>query len=155
VTFTPAIVQGGNHGSTVPADCKLVLDRRLLPTETLEQAQRHVESLLGQLADQRPGLDATLEPTLLFPPLPPSEDDTLILAIQRATAVLGAGVPDISGATGATDAAWYAARGIPAVIYGPGDGRTAHQPDEFIDIEDLHFSARALALTALRLVGAA
>ena len=154
VTFTPAIVHGGHHGSTVPAECKLVLDRRLLPTETLDQAQRHIEDLLADLADQRPGLDATLEPTLLFPPLPPSEDDTLTLAIQQAIADLGGGAPDVRGATGATDAAWYAARGIPAVIYGPGDGSTAHQPDEFVQIDDLHFCTRVLALTALRLIGA-
>lgn len=52
----------------------------------------------------------------LFPPLPSSEDGTLALAIQQATADLGEAVPDVSGVAGATDAAWYAARGIPAVI---------------------------------------
>ena len=153
VTFTPAIVNGGSHGSTVPAECKLVLDRRLLPTESLDQAQRHIQDLLDQLAADRPGLDATLEPTLLFPPLPPADDDGLAVAIQETTVELGGAVPEVSGATGATDAAWYAAHGIPAVIYGPGDGDTAHQPDEFVDVEDLHFTTRVLALTALRLVG--
>jgi acetylornithine deacetylase/succinyl-diaminopimelate desuccinylase family protein len=155
VTFTPAIVHGGSHGSTVPAECQLVLDRRLLPTETLEQAQRHIDDLLAQLAQERPGLDASLEPTLLFPPLPPTEDDALAAAIQQATAELGGAVPEVSGFRGATDAAWYAANGISAVIYGPGDGQTAHQPDEFIEVDDLHFTTRVLALAALRLVGAA
>jgi len=130
-----------------------VLDRRLLPTETLEQAQRHIEDLLARLALERPGLDASLEPTLLFPPLPPAEDDPLAVAIQQAAAELGVAVPEVGGFTGATDAAWYAANGISAVIYGPGDGQTAHQPDEFIAVDDLHSTTRVLALAALRLVG--
>jgi acetylornithine deacetylase len=58
----------------------------------------------------------------------------------------------IAGFTGATDAAWYAQRGIPAVIFGPGDLRTAHQPDESVAIDDLALSTRALALTARRLL---
>ena len=154
VTFTPAIVSGGSHGSTVPAECTVTLDRRLLPTESLDEAQQHIQGLLDQLADQRPGLDATLTPTLLFPPLPPSDDSALIDAIQAAFVELGEAKPEVSGATGATDAAWYAQQGIPAVIYGPGDGDTAHQPDEFVDVDDVHLTTRVLALAALRLIGA-
>jgi acetylornithine deacetylase/succinyl-diaminopimelate desuccinylase family protein len=153
VTFTPAIVTGGSHGSTVPAECTLTLDRRLLPTETLEEAEKHIQGLLDQLGVDRPGLDATLKPTLLFPPLPPADDAVLAEAIQKATVELGGQKPEISGATGATDASWYAQRGISAVIYGPGDGDTAHQPDEFTEIDQLHFTTRVLALAALQLVG--
>ncbi len=154
ITFTPAIVRGGSHGSTVPAECTMTLDRRVLPSESLEEAQLHIRGLLDQLAADRPGLDATLTTTLAFPPLPQTRDDVLPRAIQAATLELGGEEPEISGATGATDAAWYAREGIPAVIYGPGDGATAHQPNEFVEIAEVHFATRVLALTALRLVGA-
>jgi acetylornithine deacetylase/succinyl-diaminopimelate desuccinylase family protein len=151
-TFTAAIIHGGSHGSTVPAGCTLTLDRRVLPNETLDQAQLHVQRLLDEVRQARPGMDATMRPTLLSPPHQPIDDDPLVSAIQAATEQLGAGIPEISGAAGATDAAWYAARGIPTVVYGPGDGATAHEPDEFIAIDDLHLATRVLALSALQLL---
>jgi len=39
---------------------------------------------------------------------------------------------------------------IPTVLFGPGDVRHAHRPDEFVPIDDLLIAARVVALTALR-----
>lgn len=44
--------------------------------------------------------------------------------------------------------------GTPTVIFGPGDVRTAHAPDEFVPIVELAAATRALALTALRFCAA-
>jgi acetylornithine deacetylase/succinyl-diaminopimelate desuccinylase family protein len=154
VTYTSGIIEGGNSGSIVAAQCTLTLDRRLLPTETLEEAEADVRRLLDHVLAERPGMEATMRSTLRFPPLPPVADTRLAETVQGAVRELGGGSASLSGATGATDAAWYAARGIPTVIYGPGDGNTAHQPDEFVLVNDLQFGARALALTAIRLLGA-
>jgi acetylornithine deacetylase len=43
--------------------------------------------------------------------------------------------------------------GIPTVLFGPGDVRKAHQPDEYVPIDDLIVAVRTLALTALRFCG--
>src|SRR5262245_1165425 len=152
LTFSTDVSTGRMTGSIVAPDCTIVLDRRLLPMETLEDAQAHVERLLEQLAAERPGLEFTLRPTLRFPPFPPRSDDRLARTVGAAVRDVGAGSGEISGARGATDAAWYAARGIPTVIYGPGDGKTAHQADEWIAVDDLRRGTRALALAAARLV---
>ncbi|MGD8679963.1 MAG: M20/M25/M40 family metallo-hydrolase, partial [Lysobacterales bacterium] len=40
--------------------------------------------------------------------------------------------------------------GIPTVIFGPGDIRHAHVPDEFVPLPELESVTRALALTILR-----
>lgn len=45
--------------------------------------------------------------------------------------------------------------GIPTVIYGPGDVRRAHAPDEFVPIDELAAATRTLALAILRFCGAA
>ncbi len=41
----------------------------------------------------------------------------------------------------------------PAVLFGPGDVRNAHKPDEYVPLEDLVTVVRTLALTALRFCG--
>jgi acetylornithine deacetylase len=44
---------------------------------------------------------------------------------------------------------------VPTVLYGPGDIRRAHAPDEFVSLRDLAAATRALVLTILRYCGAA
>jgi acetylornithine deacetylase len=39
---------------------------------------------------------------------------------------------------------------IPTIMFGPGDVRKAHQPDEFVPLADLKICTRTLALTILR-----
>jgi acetylornithine deacetylase/succinyl-diaminopimelate desuccinylase-like protein len=53
----------------------------------------------------------------------------------------------------ATDGRHFAAAGIPTVIYGPGDPRLAHVPDEWVDIDEVLEATRAYALSALALLG--
>ncbi|GIV89602.1 MAG: acetylornithine deacetylase [Chloroflexus sp.] len=43
--------------------------------------------------------------------------------------------------------------GIPTVLYGPGDVRDAHRPNESVAIDDLLTATRVFALTALRFCG--
>lgn len=45
--------------------------------------------------------------------------------------------------------------GIPTVVYGPGDIRDAHRPDESVAVADLLTAARAIAVTTLRFCGSA
>ncbi len=45
--------------------------------------------------------------------------------------------------------------GIPTVVYGPGDIRDAHRPEESVAVADLLTAARTLAVTAMRLCGVA
>ena len=41
----------------------------------------------------------------------------------------------------------------PTVMFGPGDVRVSHRPDEYVPIADLLAVTRTLALTALRFCG--
>jgi acetylornithine deacetylase len=38
-------------------------------------------------------------------------------------------------------------------MFGPGNVRKAHQPDEYVPVEDLRVVVQTLALTALRFCG--
>jgi acetylornithine deacetylase len=42
---------------------------------------------------------------------------------------------------------------IPTVIFGPGDVRQAHRPDEHVPIAHLETAVKTLALVALRFCG--
>ena len=42
---------------------------------------------------------------------------------------------------------------IPTVLFGPGDVRVAHMPDEYVPIDDLRVAAETLIVAALRFCG--
>ena len=43
--------------------------------------------------------------------------------------------------------------GIPTVLFGPGDVREAHRPDESVAVDDLLTATRVLVVSALRFCG--
>jgi acetylornithine deacetylase len=44
----------------------------------------------------------------------------------------------------ATNAAFYAAAGVPSVVFGPGSLRQAHTADEWIPLDELEHAAEIL-----------
>ncbi len=81
-------------------------------------------------------------------------------AVVRATTAAAA---DVLGAAPSVEGMTYGADmrllvndgGIPTVLFGPGDVRRAHGPDECVPVHDLIVVTRALALAAVRFCGVA
>jgi acetylornithine deacetylase/succinyl-diaminopimelate desuccinylase family protein len=152
-TYSIGLVEGGRGGSTVPDRCEVTIDRRVLPCESLDSIDEELQRLLERLAAERPGLKWELSRPVAFPPLAGTDSGHLEQVLTSAVRDLGRPIPEErQGMRFATDAAWYEAAGCPAVVFGPGDVPIAHQPDEYVAIEDLNAAARALALCCVRLL---
>ncbi|MCX6373996.1 MAG: ArgE/DapE family deacylase [Actinobacteria bacterium] len=89
-----------------------------------------------------------------FDPAVTDPADPIVGAVvEAATAVTGA-APRIEGVTyGADMRLLVNVGGIPTVLFGPGDVRVAHRPDEHVPIDELRVAAQTLILTALRFCG--
>jgi acetylornithine deacetylase len=75
---------------------------------------------------------------------------TLVGAVRSVT---GSRAP-VEGVTyGADMRLLVNAGGIPTVLFGPGDVRVAHMPDEFVPLDELHAAARTLVVAGLRFCG--
>ena len=146
------MIDGGVKANVVPDLASAYIDRRLVPgeepaevrAELLEIARRAVAGLPGitvELEDVRFGGRATLA----------DEGDRLVQTMIGANGVLGLS-PDPTGFSMATDGRFFARQGVPTIIYGPGDPRLAHVPDEWIGIDELLQATRAYALAAVRLL---
>ena len=84
-------------------------------------------------------------------PAETAEDATILDTVGRAIADVTGEPPAIEGMTYGADMRLLVNEGkIPAVLFGPGDVRRAHRPDESVPIEELMIVARTLALVALR-----
>ena len=81
-------------------------------------------------------------------------DHPLVSTVRGAASdVTGREVP-LEGVTYGADMGLIANVGeTPAVLFGAGDIRVAHRPDEYVEIEDLVTMARTLAVVAVRFCG--
>jgi succinyl-diaminopimelate desuccinylase len=106
----------------VPDRARLVLNHRFAPDRSAAEAEAHVLDVVGPLedGDALTVLDAAGGAR-------PSLDHPLL-----ATLVAGTGEPP-RAKLGWTDVAFFAARGVPATNFGPGDPTVAHTAGERVE----------------------
>lgn len=131
-------VEGGVAGNVVPDSATVTVNHRFAPDRSPEEAEAHVRSVVGdvdgfEIVDVAPGAPPGLTHPLLA---------TLVSLVGEApTAKLGW-----------TDVSRFAALGVPACNFGPGDPLVAHTADEWVARADLE---RAHAVLVDLVTGAA
>ncbi|MEI8409396.1 MULTISPECIES: M20 family metallopeptidase [unclassified Kribbella] len=153
-TWSVGQINGGTGGSIVPADCVIVVDRRLLPGESPAAVLDDLRARVAALRLEDRGLTVELEMPMEMPAFETAADAELVRVVEAAR--VDAGGPDLplAGWTAACDGG-YVARDldVPVVVLGPGSVTTqAHRADESVPIAELVTAARAYTLTALRLL---
>jgi succinyl-diaminopimelate desuccinylase len=142
----------------VPDSCRLVIDRRLLIEEDMDSVKGEVRALLEQLAAEREGFAYELRD--IFEVRPTMADRNGPVARSTAAAiqrVLGREAEFVCS-PGTYDQKHIDRIGKlrDCIAYGPGILDLAHQPDEYVLIEDMVNSAKVMALSAhALLVGSA
>jgi succinyl-diaminopimelate desuccinylase len=138
----------------VPDSCRMILDRRLLIEESMGGAKAEMRELLEQLVLEREGFSYDIKD--LFEVLPTMADRDGPVARSTAAAirrVLGR-EPEFICSPGTYDQKHIDRIGKlrDCIAYGPGILDLAHQPDEYVLIEDMMNSAKVMALSARSLL---
>src|SRR5690625_36238 len=139
----------------VADSCRLVLDRRFLIEEELDEVREEVRSLLERLRAEVPGFDYRLRELWSVLPTMTDKEAPVVRALdQEIRRVLGK-EPQLIASPGTYDQKHIARIGHlhDCVAYGPGVLDLAHQPDEWVDVDDMVASAKVMAAAALRLTG--
>ena len=145
-------------GPIVPDHCEIEVDRRLVPQETLEGVLEEMRGLapgaqVELLVDELKCYTGyTTKADQYFPGWIIEEDHW---AVQESLEALTDGMskkPDIIGWRFSTDGIATAGQlGIPTVGFGPGDPALAHQPNEYIRLDDVVAAAKGYCALAYRL----
>ncbi len=144
----------GFPAALVADTCRLVLDRRYLMEETEDEVRGEIVELLDELRRDRPEFDYTMRELWSVPPTMTAEDAPVVRALDREIErVLGKAARHVAS-PGTYDQKHVMRIGElrDCVAYGPGQLELAHQPDEFIEIDDMVDSAKVMAATTLRLL---
>jgi succinyl-diaminopimelate desuccinylase len=140
----------GYPAPCVPDSCRMVIDRRLLIEESMEGVKGEVRALLDQLVLEREGFAYHLRD--IFEVLPTMADRNGPVARSTAAAiqrVMGRPAEFICS-PGTYDQKHIDRIGKlrDCIAYGPGILDLAHQPDEYVGVEDMLNSAKVMALAA-------
>jgi len=126
--------------------------------EDIPAAQRRFETMVANAAKADPWLRE--HPPIVewwggrFEPASTLVDHPIVAAVTDAFGAVTGGVAALEGMTYGADMRLLVNVGeTPTVMFGPGDVRVAHRPDEFVPIADLVAVTRTLALAALRFCG--
>ena len=146
--------RSGYPAPCVPDSCRMVIDRRLLIEESIDAAKAEMVELLEQLVRDRAGFSYGIRD--IFEVMPTMADRNGPVARATAAAirrVLGRD-PEFICSPGTYDQKHIDRVGKlkDCIAYGPGILDLAHQPDEYVLIDDMVASAKVMAQAAWSLL---
>jgi succinyl-diaminopimelate desuccinylase len=147
----------GFPAPVVAHSARIVIDRRYLIEETPEAVRQEVVDLLEGLTASRPGFSYELRDLWTIPPTMTERGAPVVGAVAAAiTEVLGL-EPDYVVSPGTYDQKHVDRIGRlhNCIAYGPGILDLAHQPDEYVGVDDMVDAAQVMALALYRLLGPA
>lgn len=147
-----ATIAGGEGLSTYPERCRLQVERRTLPGETVEEIAAEMQEVLQRAAGGDAAAGGSAEVFFFRPGYEVPADAPVVVAVTDAAQRVLGRRPRQVGLWPWMDSAILGRAGIPAVIFGPAGGG-AHSTEEFVDIESVVQCAQVLAGTMVRFCG--
>ncbi|MFD2467755.1 M20 family metallopeptidase [Amycolatopsis silviterrae] len=136
-TANVGTIAGGTAANIVAAECRLRVDRRVLPDQTRDEALAAVTGLIDAAGE----FDYTAEVVAFAEGSELDAGHAFVTEVRRA-----AGDASVRGLKLGTDARFLRnSLGIPTVVYGPGSMTVAHTADEYVPVADLVTAARTFA----------
>jgi succinyl-diaminopimelate desuccinylase len=151
----PVEGQAGLPSPLVADRCRLVIDRRFLIEEPLADVKAEVVAILEQLRHDRPGFGYRIKDVMEVEPTLTRRDAPVVRAVAAAIEQVLGRAPDLVVSPGTYDQKHIHRIGglQDCIAYGPGILELAHQPDEYVVIDDLVNAAKVMAAATLGLLG--
>jgi len=147
------MISGGVKENVVPDFCSIYIDRRIIPGENPVENVGEIRAIAERAIAGIDGVSVEVEGLGLGAASMSDPESLAVRAMLAANERLGLST-ELTGFSMGTDGRHFAAAGIPTIIYGPGDPKLAHIPDEWVGVEEVIQAARAYALTALQVLAA-
>jgi acetylornithine deacetylase/succinyl-diaminopimelate desuccinylase family protein len=144
-TVKVTMINGGIKDNIIPDLCNLVVDRRLIPGETTEEAWRELRNILEEIKSEDPEFSYEMSERTRWEPAEIPFDSGIVRNFMASYEKVIGNKAKIVGMSYGTDMRNFVNdTKIPAVIFGPGDVSKAHSPDEFIEIDEVEQAMRIL-----------
>lgn len=146
------VAAGEAHNSLV-GRCEFMVDRRMIPGETVAQVEAELQQIVDEALAQMPQIAARLEFIEWNEPVQAPLDAPVVTALQHNVAAVAGLEPQMWPVPYGCDVRNFIYDAdIPAVNFGAGDYRVCHQPNEFVPVDGLVTCAKVVLGTAVDLL---
>lgn len=152
----PGIIKAGPTGVLVPfiiSDyCEIDYCIFYHPKQSYESVKKEVQAYLSSVCSRDTWLrihPPKIEWLLNWPSAEISTKHPIVRTLVASHTSATGKAPEIHGFAAVCDAAFLDAKGIPSVVYGPGDLLVAHAFNEYVEVSELVTAAESIALTLL------
>ncbi|MDD9985891.1 MAG: ArgE/DapE family deacylase [Spirochaetaceae bacterium] len=130
-THNVGTIHGGLQVNFVPAECRMELDRRILPSEDFDAVLDPYRRIAARAAEDA-GVTIDVTEDLSIEPMETPADAPIVAGAAAAVRAV-TGTASVEGEPYGTDAAKLSAAGIPSIVLGPGSIDQAHAAVEWIE----------------------
>ena len=156
-TLTVSMIRGGESFSAQAGECTITVASMFVPQLRVEDISKQIIDTIDYVADHDHWLkDHRPEYSLPFPakqPLNLPDDDERVKTVIAAYEGIMAESPVIGPSPFVGDMNYLAEKGVPCIVWGPGDIGLAHGTNEGVDIEQMINAAKLYAAAAVKWCG--
>lgn len=140
----------------VPDRCRITIDRRFLIEEDPAEVKAEITALMERVRARRPGFSYEIKELFEVQPTMTARDAPIVTSVAAAIERVLARQADYVVSPGTYDQKHIDRIGRlkNCIAYGPGILDLAHQPDEWVGVQDMVDSAKVMALTLGELLSA-
>ena len=130
-TMNFGCIHGGDNPNRICGACEMAFDLRTLPGMSNDDLRAEIQQRLTPIAEQH---QVTLEYPPMFPGVDSFQTDQSSPLVQAAERLTGHSSVAVNYAT---EAPFLKKMGMDTIVLGPGSIDQAHQPDEFLDQQQI------------------
>ena len=144
----------GLPAACVPDRCKITIDRRYLIEENEGEVRAEIVAVLEKVKAARPDFHYELNELWSVAPTMTDRDAPVVKTVEAAIAKVLETQAEFVVSPGTYDQKHIDRIGTlkNCIAYGPGILDLAHQPDEWVGVQDMEDSAKVMALTLAELL---
>ncbi|AAY80955.1 M20 family metallopeptidase [Sulfolobus acidocaldarius] len=128
ISFNPGVIKGGVKVNVVPDYAEAEVDMRIPPGIKNSEALSLVKKLVSE---------SEVEPIDLSEPNYTNPENHYVKKLEETISKTLGIRPKNYIITGATDGRYFRNKGIPAIVYGPGELGVAHTYNEFVSFKEV------------------
>lgn len=139
-TLNIGVIKGGNAFNIVPDSCYIEVDRRVLPSENIDEVLEKFSYLISVISRENKNFFAKVEKINDYIPyLIIDETDDSVKRFNESCNKFYAQVK-MKGLSYATDGGFTFQGGIPTIVFGPGNIKESHKLGEYVSKKQLQLA---------------
>ena len=146
----------GFPSSCVPDSCRMIIDRRYIVEEDADEVRQEIHDVLKKVSAERNDFSYDINELWHVAPTMTDRDSPVVQSVARSIETVLSKTPEYVVSPGTYDQKHIDRIGRlkDCIAYGPGILDLAHQPDEYVAVDDMIDSAKVMALALEDLLSA-